>query len=323
MKKKIKIFLITGILLIMLIIISVKTIEKKEQPSINFGYAYNIGMLPGIVGVERNLFEKQGLKVNPRILTGGKEVVEAMIAGDIDFGLASSGNIIPAASKTDDIKIIATTSWGGGRKRLMIRKDLLINNFSELKSKKIAVKIGGTNYKNLLKLIELSNTNIKDFRIMNMKDDDAMVALQTKDIDAFLCGEPYCATMEYKDVAYELLNFDKTEKDPNFLLIRKDFMEKNPELVIEFLKAWIESVDFVNNNIDESKNIISKKGNIEPEIIDLAIKYARYDSDLDDSMIQSFKEDSKFLLDQKVIEKLPNFDDIIVKRYLAEAIKIK
>src|SRR3989344_387798 len=248
-KKLLLIFLVFLVLITLVIIISKD--NKEDKNVVRFGYAYNIGQLPGVIGVEKGFFSQQGLEINSLILEGGKDITEAMLAGEIDFGLASSGGIIPAAVISDDIKIVATTSWWGGRKRLMIRKDLKIDNFPELINKKIAVRIGGTQYKNLLKLIDKSDLTKDDFKILNMKNSDAMVVLQIGDIDAYLCGEPDCAIIEYKGIGYELLNFDKTEIDPNFLMVRKQFMEENPDLVVRFLKGWINYQKFINSNFSD------------------------------------------------------------------------
>src|SRR3989344_9406148 len=320
MKLNKKLLLLFLLILIIILLIFLKENDSNKENVVNFGYSYNSGQIPGLIGVEKSFFKNNGLEIKSVILKGGKEVIEAMLAREIDIGLSSSSNIIPASSKTDKIIIIASTSYGGGRKRLMIREDLEITNFNDLKNKKIAVRVASTQYKNLLKLIEEYNLTKSDFQILNMKGEDAIFALKTKDVDSYLCGEPDCATIEYNKIGYELLNFDKKETDPNFLIVRREFLENNPNLVIKFVKGWSDTIEYVNNNLEESKKIFSDKSDVNLEIVEISTKYITYDYQLYDFIISSFKEDSEFLLNQGEIDKLPNFDKIIILDYVNKII---
>lgn len=323
MKEKLKLLIVfVGVLLVLDVVFFITLLDRgEEQTVVRFGYAYNAGQLPAVVGIEKGFFSQRGINVKSRIMAGGKDTVEALVVGELDIGLASAGNIIPAVAQNADIYIIASASWGGGRKRVMVRKDLDVKGFSELRGRKIAIRHGSTNYKNFLKLINALNLTIGDFKILNMKTEDSMVALQLGEIDGLFCGEPDCAVIEYTGIGYELLNFDSSEVDPGFLVVNGKFLKEHPGLIMRFLEGWLESVDFVNNYFDFSKKILGNRGDIDLEIINIAVRYVRYDADLEPFIIEAIVEDANFLFEQKQIKNLPDFDKLIVKEHLEEVKK--
>lgn len=303
------------------LLIGCSSVEESPDTIIRFGYAYNAGQIPGLIAEENGMIADPGISVEFRLLNGGKDIVEALLADELDVGLSSTGNVIPAAAKTDDIVIIAATSYGGGRKRIMVREDLSISEFKELKGKKIAVRIGGTQHKNLLKIVQLNSMSIDDFDILNMKSADALVALQTGDIDAYVCGEPDCATIQFKNIGNELMNFEEISVDPNVVIASKEFAQAHPDEIVAFLRGWIKSIEYTNDNLVDSKMKLSVKSDVEFEIIEIATKHITYGYDLDQAMLLELAEDIDFLYDQKSIDKKPMISRLVDLEYLNDAKK--
>lgn len=65
---------------------------------------------------------------------------------------------------------------------------------------------------------------------------------------------------------WEDLNKDKSALITGIIVARKEFVDKYPEKVKEFLKEYKKSVDFTNNNIDEAATLI-EKNNIVPAAV--------------------------------------------------------
>ncbi len=97
----------------------------------------------------------------------------------------------------------------------------------------------------------------------------------TECLEAMLKGEncvamlpqPFVTTAQAKNEAVKVVldlnkEWDALGKDSSLItgaaIVRKDFAEQNPEALKTFLKQYAESVDYVNNNVDDAAELIEK-----------------------------------------------------------------
>lgn len=102
-------------------------------------------------------------------------------------------------------------------------------------------------------------------------------------LEAMLKGEncvamlpqPFVTTAQTKNDAVKVVldlnaEWDKLGVDSSLItgvaIVRREFAEKNPEAVKEFLKQYKESVDYINGNVDEAAKLIGKY-DIVPEAV--------------------------------------------------------
>lgn len=102
-------------------------------------------------------------------------------------------------------------------------------------------------------------------------------------LEAMLKGEncvamlpqPFVTTAQTKNDAVKVVldlnaEWDKLGVDSSLItgvaIVRREFAEKNPEVVKEFLKQYKESVDYINGNVDEAAKLIGKY-DIVPEAV--------------------------------------------------------
>jgi len=85
------------------------------------------------------------------------------------------------------------------------------------------------------------------------------------------------------------------------LVARKDFVEENPDLVEAFLVAHKESIDFINDNKEETVGIVSKQikaitdQEIDQEVVTNALNRVIYTDKMDKGIMQEFANLSKEL----------------------------
>ena len=87
--------------------------------------------------------------------------------------------------------------------------------------------------------------------------------MSNNDIDAALVPEPWGTRLVQELDAKILLDSKELYANGNYpttvIVVRKDFYDKNKDLVEKFLKAHIELTDFMNKNKEKSKKIINKE----------------------------------------------------------------
>ena len=81
-----------------------------------------------------------------------------------------------------------------------------------------------------------------------MNVNDMVAALAAKTVDAMVTSSPTTRSPRPTAIANTLAEFYDFDKMPVFMAATPDFVEKNPETVVAYLKAWLDvAKDFKDN----------------------------------------------------------------------------
>ena len=81
-----------------------------------------------------------------------------------------------------------------------------------------------------------------------MNVNNMIAALTAKTVDAMVNIEPYNAIAEAEGIGTLIMNFWSVDNVPVFMAATPDFVDKNPDTVVAYLKAWLEVTrDFKEN----------------------------------------------------------------------------
>ena len=64
--------------------------------------------------------------------------------------------------------------------------------------------------------------------------------MAAKTVDAMINVEPYNAIAEAEGLGTIIMSLDKYDKVPVFMAATPDFVEKNPDTIVAYLKAWLD-----------------------------------------------------------------------------------
>ena len=164
--------------------------------------------------------------------------MEALFAGDIDIGYIGPVPALSANVKSQgDVQILAGATKGGAV--LIQRKGAGIRSVENLAGKSVAIpQIGNTQHLSLLKLLKDNNlkpvTEGGNVTVNAVANADVANIMQRGDIDAALVPEPWGATL-LEQGAEMVLDYQQIylegQYDVAVVVVRKEFMESNPELV--------------------------------------------------------------------------------------------
>lgn len=199
----------------------------------------------------------------------------------------------------------------------MIRREgAQISGVKDLAGKTVAIpQIGNTQHLSLLKLLEDSGlkpvTEGGNVTVSAVANADVANAMARGDVDAALVPEPWGATL-LEQGAKMVLNYDeiylKGQYDVAVVVVRKEFMEKNPDLVEKFLREH----EAATKEVYEKPQQVQKKINAElkqttgkslgENIIADAFDRILFQTDYRKEAIQGFANISK---EQGFIKELP------------------
>lgn len=292
--------------------------DSKNSNEVHIGYFNNVTHAQALLmKANGTLEEKLGDDVTVKwtAFNAGPAEQEALFAGDIDIGYIGPVPAITANAKSNgDVQILSSATQGGAI--LVKRKGVEINNISDLSGKTVAIpQIGNTQHLCLLNLLSENGlaptTSGGDVTISAIANADVANTMERGDIDAALVPEPWGATL-LEQGAELALDYDtiylEGKYDVAVVVVRKEFMEKNPELVEKFLEAHTAATETINSDLETSLETINQElkdatgKSLSESIIKDAFTRIGISTELNKESLSGFAQISK---EQEFIDAIP------------------
>lgn len=212
------------------------------------GYQTNMWGMPTYYLLRSGLLEKHGVKFEEFAVPSGNLTMQQQVARQVDLGTYAGPSLCLGHDK-GGLVAIAYIENVGKTARVMARKELGLTKVEQLKGLKVANQTGSSTG-NIFADQIATKAGLKksDWQEVRMNTDDMAAALAAKTVDAMVTVEPYNQIAEDDGYANTLAEFYDFDKMPVFMAATPDFVQKSPETVVAYLKAWIDvSKDFKNN----------------------------------------------------------------------------
>ncbi|MYM98881.1 ABC transporter substrate-binding protein [Duganella vulcania] len=248
----------------------------------------------GAVSYIKEIAPKCGIKVEERVFAKGLDVMQGIIAGELDVGTTASEAAISGRASGAPIFVVAGFAKGGAR--LVGRADLKMKSVKDLKGKKVGVTRGGI--QEVLLLAELQQAGLsasdqpgKDVQLIYLAYADLNQALLGKNIDAMMNSEPQSSQSINKGYGNEILKpYDTPIGEPvrTMVMTEKFYKEKRP-LAEKFMRCFVEATKtFIDQPAVAEKYVRETvfKGQITKEDFNDAIGNSPYSYDITPEHIQ-------------------------------------
>ncbi|MCM1157996.1 MAG: aliphatic sulfonate ABC transporter substrate-binding protein [Bacteroidales bacterium] len=299
---------------------------NNEAKEVHVGYFNNVTHAQALLmKAEGKLEESFGddVQVKWTAFNAGPAEVEALFAGDIDIGYIGPVPAVSANAKSNgDVVILSSATKGGAV--LITGKDSGIKSVADLSGKTVAIpQIGNTQHLCLLQL--LADNGLKpttdggDVTVSAVANADVANTMERGDIDAALVPEPWGATL-LEQGAELMLDYDEIYMDGKYdvavVVVRKEFMEENPELVEKFLAEHEAATLKIADDKDASLKTINEEidsatgKSLSESIIKEAFERIGVDSELNRESVMGF---AKISQEQKFIDAVPEESNLFAK----------
>jgi NitT/TauT family transport system substrate-binding protein len=248
----------------------------------------------GAVSYIKEIAPKCGIKVEERIFAKGLDVMQGIIAGELDVGTTASEAAISGRASGAPILVVAGFAKGGAR--LVSRADLKLQSLKDLKGKRVGVTRGGI--QEVLLLAELQQAGLsssdqpgKDVQLIYLAFADLNQALLGKNIDVMMNSEPQSSQAINKGFGTEILKpYDTPIGEPirTMVMTEKFYKEKRP-LAEKFMRCFVEATKaFIEQPALAEKYVRETvfKGQITKDDFEDAIGNSPYSYDITPEHIQ-------------------------------------
>jgi NitT/TauT family transport system substrate-binding protein len=249
----------------------------------------------GAVSYIKEIAPKCGIKVEERIFAKGLDVMQAIIAGELDVGTTASEAAISGRAKGAPIYVVAGFAKGGAR--LVARPDANVKAVRDLKGKKVGVTRGGI--QEVLLMAELQKAGLtadpapgKDVQIIYLAYADLNQALLGKNIDAMMQSEPQSSQAINKGFGVEVIKpYDTPIGEPvrTMVMTEKFYATRRP-VAEKFMRCFVMATNaFIKDRALAEKYVreVVFKGQITKDDFDDAISNSPYTYDITPEHIQT------------------------------------
>ncbi|MGO4475423.1 ABC transporter substrate-binding protein [Massilia sp. 2TAF26] len=249
----------------------------------------------GAVSYIKEIAPKCGIKVEERVFAKGLDVMQAIIAGEIDVGTTASEAAISGRAGNAPIYVVAGFAKGGAR--LVAGQGSNIKSVKDLKGKKVGVTRGGI--QEVLLMAELQKVGLtadaapgKDVQLVFLAYADLNQALLGKNIDAMMQSEPQSSQAINKGFGTEIIKpYDTPIGEPvrTMVMTEKFYTTKRP-LAEKFMRCFVQATStFIKDPALAEKYVrdVVFKGQITSDDFRDAMDNASYTYDITPEHIQT------------------------------------
>lgn len=268
-KRKRRHHALATIMMLALTLLAAVSAQAAEKLRIGKPEATGFDFAPVEIGIETGIFAKRGIEAESIAFGGAAREQQALIAGSIDIALGS-GLELAAIVKGAPEKAVAAMYGAPRNMCVIVLPKSPVTDPSQLKDKTIAVSGPASLTAWVAK--ELSNRQgwgPNGVKLVGLGSLEGMTAqLFSGNVDASVDSTENAYLLEAQGRARILIGMGKVV--PNFLthviFASDDLIAHNPELVRRFLKAWFETISYMNAHEDETIRISGKVTGLPPEI---------------------------------------------------------
>ena len=274
---------------------------KPETTKLALGFGLDPVFAPHMVAMSKGWFKDAGFtEVTTKTFTGGAAAGEALVADEIQ--LWTPGNLPPISMAHNGVPIVVlgTNCIAAAADRLVARKDANVKTPEDLYKIKIGLVQGSTASADLHYLARHYNLDEKKLQVVNMPPPEQLAALNSNNIQALLCWEPW---------GYNSLKAGTTEL-LHTGLVSGFAANKGAKVQISYTRSlFVASLEFAKKNPVATRKLVevllrAQRHVADPknrdEVIALFVEQTKQDKTLAQAILDEYTFD-------------PVFDDAYVK----------
>jgi NitT/TauT family transport system substrate-binding protein len=248
---------------------------QPQKTTIKVAYHPHVTGAGGLLNaIDNKYFDQENLNVQLVQFTSGATELAAMSSGDIDFGYLGVGAHVFAPQGQCVILALDSTDLSG---EILTRADSGIKSMQDLKGKNVAISAGTTSELVLSMALQLNGMKKTDVNLINMDASGKVTSFMTGKIDAISIEAPYTDQIRKEMGASNVITLSGS-KDflpkavfTNSWVTTKKFLDKDPDVVVRFLRAWLKGTQDRYDDMDGTVRKVAKYINTDYDTAHLVV----------------------------------------------------
>lgn len=280
---------------------------------------------PWWVAEEKGFFKKHNLKADIKQFTGGPELSDAVMAGEVDFASSGTATLMPRIAR-GNLVVLATIITSPNAFKVAART--AIQSPADLRGKKVGT-VGGSSTDYLWALLaKRYGIPESEIQTVSIPPPELIPSLDRGDIQAFMVWEPWptrAVDIIGKDKVRLLLSSGDFGYFLNFIAVaNRKFADAKPDATARVLAAIRDAMQFINAQRPEAVKIAAQWSRIKPELAAYNMDIYKYGMSLTDELPRAAKEEEAWMRSKGRIKADPiDWGKTIDPRFYEKAMAIK
>ena len=259
----------------------------------------------------------------------GGPITNQMLAGKLSFGVMGDYPLVVNGSKFQETKSLRTlyvsgTGYNikGAGNAIVVPVSSSYYKLEDLKGRSISTPVGSASWGMLVKALQDKKMPLSSIELKNQAPAVGAANIAASKIDAHSDFCPWSEIMEYRGTGRKI--YDGSETGVPYLhgvVVREDFAEKYPEIVVAFVKAVYDAGKWIEEDPKRATDMMEKWTGVEKEVLYLYFStggHLTLDPTIKQKWIDTLKFDHGVLASEKLASAL-DFDQWITEKYVRQA----
>lgn len=233
---------------------------SQNLQTVRVSFVNFMGEAPAIIALQKGYFKDEGLNVSVKYNSAGPPAAKDLFSGIVDIASMADTPLVYAGFDRNDFSIIAGVTHSDHLAGAVVRSGLDVSDPLDIKGRKVGLLRGSGSDYLLDQYLLLTGLTYSDIKIVDLKPKMLVKEIIRGNIDAIFSWQPHIlnAMTGLGDSGHKLPT--KGLKVLDWLIVtKKDYADKNPEILEKYLRALNKASQFIHENRDEAIAIYSKK----------------------------------------------------------------
>lgn len=260
-----------------------------------------------------DFWSKYGLTVEHTLFSSAGENNKAIIAGAIDANIGSDSKSVELFNAMGNKVVIIAASQRGDRYSTMVNKDSGITSWYDMKGQVVGIRLGTGAEQVVRRYFEkVGDLQWEDFQWVDLKVEDMAAALADSAIVSFTAWEPTPAIAEATSDAVVMMSYGDIALTPVVIHTTKEYADSHRDELVAFLRGHLDKLALIQSDVDEAARIAAEAASaqgteVSANVFKAIFLRVNFSLDVDDEVLASLSDTAQFLLDNGVIDKIPEF----------------
>jgi aliphatic sulfonates family ABC transporter substrate-binding protein len=229
-----------------------------QRPTLRIGYQ-KLGLLMLVKGYGAfdAALAARGVGVEWIEYAGGIQLVDALRRGELEAGVVGDCPAVFAQAEDVPIVYVAAEPPAPRGAALIVPEHSALREVSGLRGKRVAVNRAAQAHYLLLKALEEAGVDRSEVEICFEPPERALAAFCSGEVDAWGIWDPWLSSARLDFGARVLRDATGLSTNSVYYLARRDFVERQPELIIELLRHVQVAVQWVKRDPIRAADMIA------------------------------------------------------------------
>jgi ABC-type nitrate/sulfonate/bicarbonate transport system substrate-binding protein len=278
------------------------------------------------VAKDRQFFKKHNINAEITQFSGGPELADSTMAGEMDFGSSGTATWMPRFVRSDTLLIIGTMATSTDNFKMAALNS--IKSLSDLKGKRLGTVAGSTiDYLWALVANKL-NVPESDLNLIPVTPPELPAALDRNDVQAFFSWEPWpskAIEISGKDKVHILASSGDVGYFQSFVVVgNKKFIQAKPDVTVRVLAAMRDAGDYLGRDRADAIRIAAERNKMTPQMAEYILGLYQFKLDLADKVMEGAKTEEAWMRSKQRLRGAPiDWTKLIDRSYFDKAIAMR